>query len=585
MSKTIFLFLFFIVLLGTIYWYNHPNGYTLKPSKDLASKEQIAVFYSKRAPSNREIKQLNLNFDAVVVPEFYLVDRYRCKGATIPVFFIPYTLDLNLFLNQPLKSHPNPIFTFGHIASSNSFIQYVDLIHAFIQAFGLRKDVALYIHFPSRVNVFNKKQLRYLVSQLGADNIFLLDTKWSKKNQLAFFKSLDCYINLSSDEKFLGSALNALALGIPVITTPEDLILNKSGYTLPNTWKSLKGDEALAYSLLEAYRKHDQQLQYAQQARDWVINYEPIEQKALQSMLENLTNPKKVIFGKENIVQQGYLKTNSPKLYLKYISQQISTPTSLETNPLTELLRPLDPPSMSTDIEGIDCLYVINLDERPARWESVKKQFEMQNIKPYRVNAINGWKIPKEKAIPLFDPDADLLRTPFGGALGCLLSHVSIYKDALERGFETIWICEDDIEFKQSSKKITYLIEQLTSLDPEWDILYTDYSSKGEGLQQPRPGQHFYEHIHIPISKELIRIHGRRNTHSMIFSKKGLEKVYKYLTTGRLWSPIDIDIHYTPGLKEYSVTEDIVTSIYDSSLPAFDGSSDTQLLSSLNEEK
>jgi hypothetical protein len=70
----------------------------------------------------------------------------------------------------------------------------------------------------------------------------------------------------------------------------------------------------------------------------------------------------------------------------------------------------------------------------------------------------------------------------------------------------------------------------------------------------------------------------------MIFSKRGLAKVYAYLTTGLLWSPIDVDIHYTPTLREYSTAHNIVTSIYDSSLPALDGSSDTQRFSALNQK-
>ena len=68
----------------------------------------------------------------------------------------------------------------------------------------------------------------------------------------------------------------------------------------------------------------------------------------------------------------------------------------------------------------------------------------------------------------------------------------------------------------------------------------------------------------------------------MIFSKKGLAKVYSYFTHMHLWSPIDVDIHYVPGLKEYAVKKDIVTSINDSSILSTDGSSDTQSVSSLN---
>ena len=311
------------------------------------------------------------------------------------------------------------------------------------------------------------------------------------------------------------------------------------------------------------------------------------DKKKLKKMRKNISHPKKLIFGSRNEITSKYLMTNSPQLYHKYISRTFPfTPLSAynTSNRLVDFLRPLDPPPSFSGIEGIDCVYVINLDERPDRWESVKKQFDQQKITPYRVSAINGWKIPKTQSIGLFDQDSQLLKEPFGGALGCLLSHVSIYKNALDQEFNTVWICEDDIEFQQSAKKISCLVQQLSALDPEWDILYTDYSLKGQGYQRPHPGQPFYTPIHNPISNELIRIHGRHNTHSMIFSKRGLQKAYAYFTSRLLWSPIDVDIHYIPTLREYSSTENIVTSIYDSSIPAFDGSSDTQPFSFLNQE-
>jgi GR25 family glycosyltransferase involved in LPS biosynthesis len=186
--------------------------------------------------------------------------------------------------------------------------------------------------------------------------------------------------------------------------------------------------------------------------------------------------------------------------------------------------------------------------------------------------------------VQLFDENAYFRTQAFGGALGCLLSHVSIYKNALDEGFETIWICEDDIEFKQDAEKVSLLLKQLSELDPEWDVLYTDSCLRSKDLQQPRPGQSFYTQVYSPINNDLVKIHGRFNTHSMIFSKKGLKKVYQYFTHGLLWGPIDIDIHYTPDIREYCARRNLVTSIYDSFLAAFDGSSDTQFLSHLNQD-
>jgi GR25 family glycosyltransferase involved in LPS biosynthesis len=153
-----------------------------------------------------------------------------------------------------------------------------------------------------------------------------------------------------------------------------------------------------------------------------------------------------------------------------------------------------------------------------------------------------------------------------GGMIGCLLSHVSIYKDAYERGFNTVWICEDDIKFTDDVKKLSGFVDELNSIDPDWDILYTDYTQHGTGMQAHRPGQSPYRVLSqiVNQSKTLVRMHGRHQTHSMIFSKKGIKKVLDYFTHIHLWTPIDIDIHYVPNIREYSVRKDIATFINDS---------------------
>lgn len=246
--------------------------------------------------------------------------------------------------------------------------------------------------------------------------------------------------------------------------------------------------------------------------------------------------------------------------------------------PVLKFLRSIEVQVTTSGLKGVDCIYVINLDERPERWAYVKKCFDEQGLRVQRVSAINGWRIPLKDQKRLKEREAPLVSA---GALGCLLSHVSIYQDAVKRGFDTIWICEDDITFKENKEVISSLLEELNKRDPDWDILYTDYSLRGAGVQAPRPGQSLYAEIHQFVTADLVRIHGRFNTHSMLFSKKGAKKALDYFSRVRVKSPIDVDIHYIPGLREYSARRDIVTSINDSSLLALDGSSDTQEVSSL----
>lgn len=233
-----------------------------------------------------------------------------------------------------------------------------------------------------------------------------------------------------------------------------------------------------------------------------------------------------------------------------------------------EYLTPIEVEEFNSGLELIDCIYVINLDFRTQKWETTKKACQRYNLGINRVSAVNGWALSKAVHKRLASPYP--VRLP-SGALGCLLSHLSILKDAYERGFSIIWVMEDDIEFLANPKELVNSLYILFNIDPEWDIFYTDTDYRGRngytrslGLD-PRPDQKLYplkyyltrDYCH----KDIMRIRSRYGTHSMIISKNGIRKILEYYSSRSLWSPIDIDIHYIPGIREYSATKDLVTNI------------------------
>ncbi len=248
-------------------------------------------------------------------------------------------------------------------------------------------------------------------------------------------------------------------------------------------------------------------------------------------------------------------------------------------SPVVSFLKPIEILEEDSRLEGVDCIYVINLKERLERWQSLQEQFLKQNLRANRVDAINGWKIPIEQRNTLVDPRLDPSReiTLTGGEIGCSLSHLSIYQDALERGFEVIWVCEDDVRFNGRVDRISPLVEELFFLDPDWDLLYTEHTMFGSVLQRHRPEQIPYKAINQDVSARLARTHGRFGTHSLILSKKGLEKILSYFYSRYFWAAIDVDLHYV-GLREYSIKENLTNVQHGFS-------SDTQPTSSLRSGK
>ena len=141
-------------------------------------------------------------------------------------------------------------------------------------------------------------------------------------------------------------------------------------------------------------------------------------------------------------------------------------------------------------IANIDFIYVINLDERPERYQRTMKALEPFGIYPYRFSAVNGWELPPEALDELGivyeswmpkGPICSVYRHVNGkeymsyevmkeegvayychslarGAVGCLLSHLSILQDAYDSGYKTIWIMEDDIKVINNPHKLSFYL-------------------------------------------------------------------------------------------------------------------------------
>lgn len=133
--------------------------------------------------------------------------------------------------------------------------------------------------------------------------------------------------------------------------------------------------------------------------------------------------------------------------------------------------------SGSHQIRNIDFIYMINLDERPEKYQLSLQQLAPYNIFPCRFSAVNGWQLSIETINAVGTPYAFWMRRGLWGtfyslqnngdpshevmqsegrvyfchclshgAIGIALSHLSVLQDAYDSGYETIWVMEDDIE-------------------------------------------------------------------------------------------------------------------------------------------
>jgi len=101
-----------------------------------------------------------------------------------------------------------------------------------------------------------------------------------------------------------------------------------------------------------------------------------------------------------------------------------------------------------------DKIYCINLSSRTKRWKNVEKQFRKYNLNVTRFEAINGKNLPKNNIL-------------LQSELGCLHSHLEIFKEAKKNNFKKILIFEDDVCF---SNDFLQKIECINNIS--WKILY-----------------------------------------------------------------------------------------------------------------
>lgn len=258
------------------------------------------------------------------------------------------------------------------------------------------------------------------------------------------------------------------------------------------------------------------------------------------------------------------------------------------------------------EMRNIDFIYLINLDKRPEKWEKCLCQLKPYNITPYRFSAVHGWELPLETINDVgvkfnlsmqgglwgssytvangeIVSENEIMHTEektyFGqsfskGAIGIVLSHLSVLKDALDSGYETIWVMEDDIEVLRNPKIIPLLIEKLDLLVGEegWDILFTDVdyrNSKGEYVPntgyaerpnfKPSNPHKFAERFQI--SEDFKRVGARFGAHSMIVRRSGMRKIWNFIRDYSIFSPYDVDYSMPEDMHLFSLTYDVVSQL------------------------
>lgn len=255
-------------------------------------------------------------------------------------------------------------------------------------------------------------------------------------------------------------------------------------------------------------------------------------------------------------------------------------------------------------IRNIDFIYMINLDQRPEKFEDCNKQLNPYGVYPYRFSAVNGWELNLDainsvgvKYAPgmtggfwatSFRPQDNFERhderiknygqTYFAhhiaqGTIGIFLSHLSVLHDAYLSDYQTIWVMEDDVKVLRDPTVLSDLIDRLDEKVGKdgWDILFTDQDIlDANGNYVPcsgmakKPNFNPKDKSQYTIKKDIDtnfrQIGARFGAHSMILRRSGIKMILDFIRETDIFLPYDMEYYLPIGIKMFTVLDDVVTN-------------------------
>ncbi len=322
-----------VIVFEDLLWW--PNEEKYRKMVNKASQDSIRIAYSMFESTkipNEWVMILNKHFDAVAVPDPFLVEVYKNSGVKIPIFIVPLALNLKPMLEQPLKKERHLPMVFGNLAACNDRKNQLLLVRAFAKAFGNNPNVRLRINCRGGEQEISNAITREIVQQ-GLTNVEFTQFALNRAEYLKLFQEIDCYVSISKSEGFSIQPREAMALGIPVISTDNSAQKTICDSGLVRTvhspfqelsicpWGNSYGYvfnctvDSVVDALKDVHSNYDKYLQNAALSRKWAQQY---QYENLKSLYRSLIKPKQVVFGAEDKITEEGLVTSSKKLFEKY---------------------------------------------------------------------------------------------------------------------------------------------------------------------------------------------------------------------------------------------------------------------------
>ncbi|MCM8533909.1 MAG: glycosyltransferase family 25 protein [Lentisphaeraceae bacterium] len=195
----------------------------------------------------------------------------------------------------------------------------------------------------------------------------------------------------------------------------------------------------------------------------------------------------------------------------------------------------------------VDKILAVNLKNRPERMRDLKSHLKSCNIPLERIDAVIGAEFDEGYQKELA-PNA---KVPLSkGAIACFLSHKKGWQQIVDEKLKVTWIIEDDARIKYPlAKHLDSLIEEIETIDPDWEMIYTVKSSVdhfytvtefNKVLPHIEKSSRIYDR---PFTKNSIRCGPGTCMAGYILSQKGASKLLQLCE--EIEYPLDVQIPVT----------------------------------------
>lgn len=194
----------------------------------------------------------------------------------------------------------------------------------------------------------------------------------------------------------------------------------------------------------------------------------------------------------------------------------------------------------------VDAVYVINLDKDTHRMEKIHRQLAEQKIQYTRFSAVLGKEV---QTSPYLSEACNQLCPD--GLKGCALSHHSIWKDALEKGYTRIMILEDDTKLNSYfDRDLNHIWSQVPH---DTDILWLGCNIKCEKDSFiPNTINRVMGHTPEQVDDNILATYGSAGTYTYIITSDAINKI----VNKKINTHIDVQLQLwiaELNLKSYSV--------------------------------